>query len=168
LGYANSDIAHPTKEVARLVSAFQPMRWQNRGGRQASLGGGGWPNLGSCRRRGAAGRGQGASWQGDGPDLGQRRGGGSPDGLGRCRVDRWQAGVEVIGAVGMVGEELLSSEKVTAVEPSSEEGHSGLAPARALVADGADDGDGIDGGSLGLDFGSEGALGVVEACSSVA
>jgi hypothetical protein len=63
--------------------------------------------------------------------------------------------VDVIGAVGTVGEELPSSEKVTAVEPCPEEGRSGLASVRALVVNGADDGDGTDGGSLGLDFMSE-------------
>jgi hypothetical protein len=42
--------------------------------------------------------------------------------------------------VGTVEEELSSLEKVAAVEPYPEEGHSELAPVRASVADGADGG----------------------------
>jgi hypothetical protein len=48
--------------------------------------------------------------------------------------------VEVIGVVGTVEEELSSLEKVAAVEPYPEEGHSELASVRASVADGADGG----------------------------
>jgi hypothetical protein len=88
--------------------------------------------------------------------------GGGEEGAQRMglAVVEWSGGkgkarVEVVGEVGMVGEELRSSEKVTAVERCSEEGGSGLAPARASVADGVDDGDNTECGSLGLDFGSE-------------
>jgi hypothetical protein len=42
--------------------------------------------------------------------------------------------------VGTVEEELSSLEKVAAVEPCPEEGHSELAPVRASMADGADGG----------------------------
>jgi hypothetical protein len=45
--------------------------------------------------------------------------------------------VEVIDAVGKVGEDLPSSVKVTAVEPCPENHYSELAPERTLLGDGA-------------------------------
>jgi hypothetical protein len=50
---------------------------------------------------------------------------------------RRQAGVEVVGAVGKVGEDLPSSVKVAAVEPCPENHRSELAPERTSVGDGA-------------------------------
>jgi hypothetical protein len=62
--------------------------------------------------------------------------------------------VEVIDIVGTIREELPISEKVTTMEPCPEEGRNGLASVRASMADGMDNDDGTDSGSLGLDFGS--------------
>jgi hypothetical protein len=50
---------------------------------------------------------------------------------------RQQARVEVVGAVGKVGRDLMSSVKVTVVEPCPENGCSELVLVRTLVVGGA-------------------------------
>jgi hypothetical protein len=56
-----------------------------------------------------------------------------------ARERRREARVGVIGAVGMVREEIPGSEKVAMVELCPKESRSEVAPVRASVADGVDD-----------------------------
>jgi hypothetical protein len=125
---------------------------KTREGAMASPGGGGRPiwSLPAMRCSG--------KWLGSKP-AGQTIGFGAAERRGLTgRAHPWRSGsaagerlqqarVEVAGMAGTVRQELLGLLKVAAVEPSSDEGPSELAPMRAPVADGAD-GVGAQGGSL--------------------